>query len=126
MMDFIIIFFFLVEECAKVYAARIKKHFPNVEWPQFNLLLLGMGEDGHTCSLFPGHYLLKEESVWVAPISDSPKPPPARVTLTFPVINNSECCIFAMAGKGKAEMVKVSILCKYLYWLFKDLKINLV
>lgn len=71
------------------------------------MLLLGMGPDGHTCSLFPGHDLLNEKSKWVAFLTDSPKPPPSRITLTFPVINNAKTCIFATCGKEKAEMVKV-------------------
>ena len=91
------------------------RHFPEVEWPEFDMLLLGMGPDGHTCSLFPGHKLLEEKTKWVAPITDSPKPPPSRVTMTFPVINNALYCVFAACGKEKADMVKV----RYLYLFSK-------
>ncbi|XP_054275321.1 6-phosphogluconolactonase-like [Macrosteles quadrilineatus] len=94
------------EEAARDYIQKMAVHFPPDELPRFHLLLLGMGPDGHTCSLFPGHRLLEETSVWVAPITDSPKPPPSRVTLTFPVVNNAEVCAFAVSGQGKAEMVK--------------------
>ncbi|XP_059608199.1 6-phosphogluconolactonase [Phlebotomus argentipes] len=96
-----------LEECAKDYEKRIREHFKEPEkTPSFDLLLLGMGPDGHTCSLFPGHKLLAETSSLVAPISDSPKPPPERVTMTYPLINEAKCCVFAMAGAGKAEMVR--------------------
>lgn len=98
-----------LEECAKEYEARILKEF-NIEdgtIPQFDLLLLGMGPDGHTCSLFPGHDLLSDIDRLIAPINDSPKPPPYRITMTFPLINNARCCIFAMCGEGKAAIVKV-------------------
>lgn len=94
------------EDAARDYIRKMAPFFAPDSLPRFDALLLGMGPDGHTCSLFPGHRLLDETSVWIAPITNSPKPPPSRITLTFPIINNAENCIFAIAGQGKADMVK--------------------
>ncbi|XP_063240306.1 6-phosphogluconolactonase [Bacillus rossius redtenbacheri] len=94
------------EEAARDYIQKLSVFFPPDSLPRFHLLLLGVGRDGHTCSLFPGHRLLDETSVWVAPVADSPKPPPSRVTLTFPVVDNAECVAFALAGAGKADVVR--------------------
>ncbi|XP_074035027.1 6-phosphogluconolactonase [Leptinotarsa decemlineata] len=94
------------DEAATDYVEQISSYFKTSEVPIFDMLLLGMGPDGHTCSLFPGHKLLTEEHKWVASITDSPKPPPCRITLTYPVINNARFCIFAAAGAGKAAMIK--------------------
>ncbi|CAG9856054.1 unnamed protein product [Phyllotreta striolata] len=91
---------------ARAYENKVREHFPKANTPRFDLLLLGMGPDGHTCSLFPGHSLLEEKSKWFAPITDSPKPPPSRVTMTYPVVNNADVCVFAAAGKEKADMIK--------------------
>ena len=71
-------------------------------FPKFDLILLGMGPDGHIASLFPDHALLQENSKWVAYIKDSPKPPPERITFTFPVINSSSYIALVATGAGKA------------------------
>ncbi|KAG2177111.1 hypothetical protein INT43_007767 [Umbelopsis isabellina] len=94
------------EKSAQDYEQQLKNVFGSDSTPAFDLLLLGMGPDGHTCSLFPGHPLLEEKKKWVAPIFDSPKPPKERITLTFPVVNNAKNVAFVTAGEGKQDMVK--------------------
>ena len=64
-----------------------------------DLALCGMGPDGHTCSLFPGHSLLSEDSVDIAPISDSPKPPPKRITMTYRLLRKCHQVVFVVTGE---------------------------
>ncbi|KAI0307598.1 6-phosphogluconolactonase [Multifurca ochricompacta] len=97
-----------LEELADAYEKELIREFAqkdSARFPVFDLILLGIGPDGHTASLFPGHELLSENDRWVAFIEDSPKPPPRRVTLTFPVINHAARVAFVATGVGKAQIL---------------------
>lgn len=94
-------------EAAEAYESALRKVFrpePG-RLPRFDLILLGIGEDGHTASLFPGSPLLRETRRWAAPVFDAPKPPPVRVTLTLPVINSARHVVFVAAGPGKRSIL---------------------
>ena len=74
-------------------------------WPVLDLVLLGIGEDGHTASLFPGNPALFVEDRAVVPVHDAPKPPPDRVSLSLGVLRAARVCILLAAGAGKAAAV---------------------
>jgi len=98
-----------LEELSDAYEKDLIREFAqkdSARFPIFDLILLGMGPDGHTASLFPGHELLSEEDRWVAYLEDSPKPPPKRITLTYPVINHASRIVFVAAGAEKADTLK--------------------
>ena len=76
--------------------------------PHFDVLLLGIGEDGHVASVFPEHPAAYETRP-VTAVRGSPKPPPVRVTLTIPTINTAEEVWLIAAGTGKAEAVGLAL-----------------
>ncbi len=67
------------------------------------MIHLGLGEDGHTASLFPGSPALKEVRALIAQVHDAPKPPPDRLTLTLPVLNAARAVLFMVQGSSKRE-----------------------
>lgn len=92
------------EEAAERYAAELAAFAPEgAEVPALDLLLLGMGPDGHTASLFPGHPGVSVTDRPTAAVHDSPKPPPLRVTLTFPTIRAARDVWLIVAGEDKRE-----------------------
>ena len=89
-----------VASAAAAYEQELRTHGGG----QFDLVLLGLGPDGHVASLFPGFPQLDAEAIAV-PVTGSPKPPPERITLTFPALNRTREVWFLVAGEGKAEAV---------------------
>jgi len=71
--------------------------------PRFDLIHLGLGDDGHTASLFPGSPALKEVGALVAVVHNAPKPPPERLTLTLSVINAARAVLFMVQGASKRD-----------------------
>ena len=77
--------------------------------PRLDLLLLGVGPDGHVASLFPGHSALSEEHRLALPIVDAPKPPPRRLTLTLPMLTSAERVIVMALGESKAAVMREAL-----------------
>jgi 6-phosphogluconolactonase len=98
---------FSPENLARKYEEEIKKFFrlKKSEFPEFDLIVLGIGKDGHTASLFPGAESLNENKhLAVAVTPEQAKY--NRVTLTLPVINNAKNVIFLARGREKAMIIK--------------------
>jgi 6-phosphogluconolactonase len=92
------------KEAAKTYEARLKKFFKQ-QIPRFDLILLGMGDDGHTASLFPGTKALGETKKWVT-ANYVRKLSAWRLTLTARTINQAANVTFLVSGEGKAEILR--------------------
>jgi 6-phosphogluconolactonase len=77
--------------------------------PRLDLVLLGVGPDGHVASLFPGHAALSEERKLVLPIVDAPKPPPRRLTLTLPMLTSAERVVVMALGESKSAVMREAL-----------------
>ncbi|MEU4363079.1 6-phosphogluconolactonase [Promicromonospora sp. NPDC023987] len=103
------------EEGAKEYATLLREHAgerdgepEGVAVPAFDVLLLGMGPDGHVASLFPGHEGLAAQGTTTG-VHGSPKPPPERVSLTFDAIRSAREVWIVAAGAEKADQVAAAL-----------------
>jgi 6-phosphogluconolactonase len=91
------------EECARVYEAELREFFGS-DSPAFDVQLLGIGEEGHTASLFPGSPVLDEKLRWVAAVRVAAEPP-QRITLTPVVLNQGRNTFFLVAGENKRSIL---------------------
>ncbi|WP_448628010.1 6-phosphogluconolactonase [Geodermatophilus sp. URMC 64] len=92
------------EEAAAWYAEQLAAAADGGPLPRFDVLLLGMGPEGHVASIFPGSPASRDERPVFA-VHDCPKPPPTRVSLGFTAINSAEEVWLLVTGEGKAEAV---------------------
>jgi 6-phosphogluconolactonase len=92
------------DKAARDYEEEIRRFFGESERPGFDLIILGMGEDGHTASLFPGSKSLEERVRLAIPVYLG-EPRKNRITLTLPVLNNADQILFLAAGPSKAGVL---------------------
>jgi 6-phosphogluconolactonase len=96
------------QACADAYEEILRQHYGashlNPDVPLFDLMLLGLGADGHTASLLPGQPVLQEKTRWVAPVPKGRDE--ARLTLTYPALESSRVTLFLVSGADKAEAVR--------------------
>ncbi|MBM3790132.1 MAG: 6-phosphogluconolactonase, partial [Acidobacteria bacterium] len=92
---------------ADAYELELRRFFrlASGEWPVFNLIYLGLGEDGHTASLFPGSDVVGERHRLAAAVR-ADQPGRERITLTLPVLNHAACVTFLVAGAQKARILR--------------------
>jgi len=95
-------------DAARAYQATLQSYYGrevlDMAYPLFDVTLLGLGENGHTASLFPDTASLDETLAWVAPVTEGVPQP--RLTLTYPAIACSDVVAFLVAGKSKATVLK--------------------
>lgn len=86
---------------AAAYAAQIKDYV-------LDLVILGLGEDAHTASLFPDNVAIDDERT-VVPVHDAPKPPPERISLGLGVLSAAKARLFLVTGEGKREALRLAL-----------------
>ena len=94
------------DKAASAYQRDLESFFGAMDFdpsrPLFNVVLLGLGEDGHTASLFPGTAVLQERKKWVAAVVGAKSEP--RITLTYPALESSGHAAFLLEGSGKTAI----------------------
>lgn len=90
-----------IHRAARAYEQRLP--------PALDLLILGVGDDGHVCSLFPGHKALMIEDANVLAIEDAPKPPPRRLTLSLPYVCLSRRIWIVAVGPRKKTVLQAAV-----------------
>jgi 6-phosphogluconolactonase len=95
------------EQGAECYAQELREHAPTEDGlAVLDVVVLGIGPDGHIASLFPGAATLEADaSALCLGVHDSPKPPPERITLTLAVLRAAQRCVLLATGAGKADAV---------------------
>ena len=91
-----------VDAAATAYADELRRVLGDE--PRFDVLMLGVGPDGHCASLFPGHEAVRADGLAVG-VRGSPKPPPTRISLTMEMLNRADEVWFVASGDGKAQAV---------------------
>ncbi|CAM0151024.1 unnamed protein product [Urochloa decumbens] len=97
---------FVIRQLVKVRTIGVSE---STDCPKFDLILLDMGSDGHVASLFPNHPTLELKDDWITYITDSPQPPPERITFTLPVINSASNIAIVATGDDKAKAVRLAV-----------------
>jgi 6-phosphogluconolactonase len=96
------------EDAASIYEGTLKEvlGLRGEEEARLDFVMLGMGDNGHTASLFPHTSVLHEREHWVGDCEGPSVTPPNRVTMTYPLLNDARQIAFFVLGEGKAEMIE--------------------
>jgi 6-phosphogluconolactonase len=99
------------EAAAQAYEGELRSRLPTDAHgvPVFDLVLLGIGEDGHTASLFPGNPALAARGVACVAVHGAPKPPPDRVSLSLEALRAARSCVLLASGPDKAAALAAAL-----------------